>query len=466
MDQCGCSHLISAAGVDVEDILKARPVRHAILPSLEELLYSRPVAHYPYSKIWDEAQWDPYLVLQTSGSTGLPKPITYNLRVPATVDAQSLLEDTTPADGPGYRRMRPCLHFRGRLLSSFAPFHTIGSTRMLALSVFGETVLVYPFRKGEASAAAVTAAIAHGNPDTAWLSPGVLVQMSRWAAGLSALAKLKRVSYGGSSLPRSAGDLISEQTHLSSIWGSTETGGLVLGQLDASDWDYLSFYPEYNGLEWRIASDRGNDKTVAAIVDPSSACYEPVIVKKKELLAYQAIFSVFPSLEQWRTGDLYTKHPTKPHTWKYAGRSDDMVCLATGNSFHPQGSEDRMTGHGLASGCVIFGQDHLQPVMLIELTEETTCRVSESSRDYDRVEEAIWKLVDSVNMDEPPRSKVARTHIIFAGPAKPFLRTSKGTIQRRATVAAYKDEIEAVYAMHGDVAGYTLGRTGKTGRDC
>ena len=46
---------------------------------------------YPYDKTFAEARQEPFVILHTSGSTGLPKPI----RVPngslATVDAQHLL---------------------------------------------------------------------------------------------------------------------------------------------------------------------------------------------------------------------------------------------------------------------------------------------------------------------------------------------------------------------------------------
>lgn len=65
------------------------------LPSQLELLavdkVDDHVPVYPYDKTFDEARQDPFVVMHTSGSTGLPKPI----RVPngslATVDAQHLL---------------------------------------------------------------------------------------------------------------------------------------------------------------------------------------------------------------------------------------------------------------------------------------------------------------------------------------------------------------------------------------
>lgn len=44
--------------------------------SIDNLLDSTPVPHVPYTKTFDEAEWEPIAVLHTSGSTGTPKPIT------------------------------------------------------------------------------------------------------------------------------------------------------------------------------------------------------------------------------------------------------------------------------------------------------------------------------------------------------------------------------------------------------
>lgn len=47
----------------------------ATIPELAELVEESPVEHYPYEKTYDEARFEPFCVLHTSGSTGLPKPI-------------------------------------------------------------------------------------------------------------------------------------------------------------------------------------------------------------------------------------------------------------------------------------------------------------------------------------------------------------------------------------------------------
>jgi acyl-coenzyme A synthetase/AMP-(fatty) acid ligase len=56
-------------------VLEKRPVTVVLLPELLDFLDEEPVSPYSYNKTFVEARQDPFVVLHTSGSTGLPKPI-------------------------------------------------------------------------------------------------------------------------------------------------------------------------------------------------------------------------------------------------------------------------------------------------------------------------------------------------------------------------------------------------------
>lgn len=45
------------------------------------------VPHFPYDKTYEEAEWDPLVVLHTSGSTGLPKPVVARVGMMSIGDA-------------------------------------------------------------------------------------------------------------------------------------------------------------------------------------------------------------------------------------------------------------------------------------------------------------------------------------------------------------------------------------------
>lgn len=77
MEQTDCKAIFTATGVLVNDILSARPMKHAVIPALDDLLEWEQVPHYPYEKTYEEAQHDPYIVLHTSGTTGDPVSTTF-----------------------------------------------------------------------------------------------------------------------------------------------------------------------------------------------------------------------------------------------------------------------------------------------------------------------------------------------------------------------------------------------------
>lgn len=43
--------------------------------SLQQWFPTEQVAHFPYDKTFEEAEWEPFVVMHTSGSTGFPKPV-------------------------------------------------------------------------------------------------------------------------------------------------------------------------------------------------------------------------------------------------------------------------------------------------------------------------------------------------------------------------------------------------------
>lgn len=102
---------------NIEKILKVRQMKRVDVPELTYFLDESPVSHYPYERTFAEARHDPFAILHTSGSTGLPKPIVLVHGLLATMDAQRLLE---PIEG----RILQLLHLENsRIFSAFPNFH-------------------------------------------------------------------------------------------------------------------------------------------------------------------------------------------------------------------------------------------------------------------------------------------------------------------------------------------------------
>lgn len=102
----------------VDQLLEQRSMKVVPLPEVLELLDRAPVTTYPYTKTFDEARQDPFVVLHTSGSTGLPKPIIVPNGSLCTTDAHHLLP---PIEG----RLSQSQYFMTphRAYSTFPNFH-------------------------------------------------------------------------------------------------------------------------------------------------------------------------------------------------------------------------------------------------------------------------------------------------------------------------------------------------------
>lgn len=83
----------------VEDFLRQRPMNVLDIPETDHLLDAESTQSFPYDKIFDDVIQDPFCLLHTSGSTGLPKPVSWSHGLVGTMDAVRLLPPTEGDDG-------------------------------------------------------------------------------------------------------------------------------------------------------------------------------------------------------------------------------------------------------------------------------------------------------------------------------------------------------------------------------
>jgi long-subunit acyl-CoA synthetase (AMP-forming) len=89
IDRCDCKLWVLPAQRlgRVDQILATRDMKIAHFPEQLELLNKDSVSEYPYERAFAEVRHEPFVVLHTSGSTGLPKPIVVSHGSIATPDA-------------------------------------------------------------------------------------------------------------------------------------------------------------------------------------------------------------------------------------------------------------------------------------------------------------------------------------------------------------------------------------------
>ncbi|KAI0021598.1 hypothetical protein F4780DRAFT_270976 [Xylariomycetidae sp. FL0641] len=400
----------------IKQILAKRDMRVLGIPGAEHWLEPQPVKHYPYTKTYEEARLDPFVVLHTSGSTGMPKPVVQKHGTYTTVDAFTTLTEL------GYAPTYPASCAGSRVYLGFPLFHCAGVTMLLPGPIYvGFTTVLGPFPPSAESANGIHL---YGDVQETCLPPPTLMEVAKDPTHLENLGRLKMATFGGGPLPQHVGDLISKRTSLLNCMGATECGVLPNQITDREDWAYMSASPLL-GHEYRYVSDD---------------LYEQVIVRKPELELYQGVFATFDELDEWPMKDLYSKHPTKDNVWLHRGRADDIIVYSTGEKLRPIEMESIITSHPAVKAALVVGAGRFQSSLLIEAVDPP-----ESEEQERALLEDIWPSAQEANNASPSHARIHKHMVAFTKMDRPMLRAGKGTVQRKPTLDLYAAELDAIY---------------------
>ena len=388
------------------------------LPGLDSLLASAPNS-VPYNFDFEQIKREPILILHSSGSTGLPKPVTMTHGSFAVVDNDRnfpkvpgrLNHDLTTWDFPP----------GSRLYVPFPPFHLAGFFNNILVPLYTKTVPVCGPPLSLPSGGLVGEILRHENIRGSFLPPTITAEIYHEHDGPELLKSLSVLCYAGGPLTEDIGNELVKHVSLCQFYGSTEVGQVRQLLPNRDTWQYIEFHPSSNH-EMQPAED--------------DAC-ELVIYADKESEDFSALNHNFPGLHEYRTKDLFRPHPSKPGLWKFHARRDDILVLSNGEKLNPIPMETGMTASSGVAGAVVVGQGRARVALLVELQRDHTLG-------SDPVE-SLWPLVNQLNASIPSYGRVSRSMIIIADPAKPLARAGKGTVIRKLTVAAYENELNALF---------------------
>ena len=223
-------------------------------------------------------------------------------------------------------------------------------------------------------------------------------------------------------LVRHAGDTISKYCHILNTVGSTEAATPPTFLTDPEDWMYFHYDSRMKGIQFRNIGD---------------GFYEQYLMRHPSTDRYHSMWYTFPDSHEYETKDLFTKHPSKPNLWLYMGRSDDVIVLSNGEKLNPTSMEQTLREDPDIKEILIVGQTRFEPAALIEPA---------NGKKLEDVVKGLEPYLAEANKKASAHAKLDKDHIALTLPEKPMLRTAKGTVRRGATVEAYAEEIDHIYA--------------------
>ncbi|KAI0481939.1 hypothetical protein GGR56DRAFT_684376 [Xylariaceae sp. FL0804] len=414
----------------VQPWLREREMLAVEVAPVEKWFPEQQVAPFPYNRTFEQAEWEPLLVLHTSGSTGLPKPVVARNGMLAVGDAFR--------DLPEWHGTYPFICEWARVAKRhFIPmplFHAAGMYIFLTTVIWYKTPVALGLVDRPLSSDSVVECLEHADVEGAILPPAILEDMSQSESYIKPLAKLKMVVFGGGNLARDAGNrLVEGGVAVTNAISATEFLPFPhYLQRDPNMWQYFLFNSEVFGADWR--KHEGEDDV-----------YRLVVKRKDKNPGLQGFFYTFPDDDEYDTKDLYKPHPTEPDQWIYYGRSDDIIVFSNGEKLNPSTIEQIVGDHPELKGTLVVGAQRFQPALIIEPTQQP------SSEDEARqLIERVWPTVVRANKETVAHGQIGKEYIMISNPAKPFARAGKGTIQRAHTVKLYQDEIDGLYERAGE----------------
>ncbi len=342
LEQTCCSQLLY--GPEVESLIAPIVAEHSStlhvhpIQPIESLIHPD-TPHYPFNKTYQQAKWDPILVLYSSGSTGPPKPIIFKHAAFAVADSDRNLPTV-----PGRVNQNISLwNFseKSHFYTPFPLFHMAGIFSYTMVPIFYPTATPVLGPTSAPPTGALVNDILDQFPRLkALFSPPIMIEQLLQIPGTVAKCeRLKFVLYAGAMLSQSAGDALTKVTDVCQFYGQTETGpiqGLVARR---EDWASLEWHPATEVVMERFD---GIDKDSGLSGEPE--IYEMTMHRNPALESVRALSCNYPEVPVWHTKDLFTKHPTKPGLWRFYGRTDDFVVLSNAGKFNPVSVEMAVSG--------------------------------------------------------------------------------------------------------------------------
>ncbi|KIK56246.1 hypothetical protein GYMLUDRAFT_76195 [Collybiopsis luxurians FD-317 M1] len=345
------------------------------------------------------------IIMHSSGTTGLPKPIYHAPSYLLLYATCHCMPEQKEAYFPNVSTL-PLYHRFGLLAPS------------LALSI--GLLCVLPSASIIPTAREALSALRNTNARSIVTVPSILEDMLKMPEldALTTLKKLDFVAFGGAPMKETVGtELVEKGVKLLNHWGTTEISSIALIQPISKDYDWHYVVPRQDiGLEIEL-------------VDASTRSYR--------LIGHPDGWS-----KPFYVQDALEMHPTPlTNQIRILGRTDDLVVLVTGEKVRPTIFEQTVAEHPLVKDALVFGDGRPHPGLLVELCETFT-----HESDCDAFIHTLEPYIEHGNSFIDVHGKILMNMLVLTFTTeKPLIRTDKGSLAQRANYAAFDQEIRRSY---------------------
>ena len=285
----------------------AHKLHVAEVPNLDEL-NNKKYPHNPYTKTFDKASHEPLVAFHTSESTGLLKSVVWSH---AFVVAYVRMSQLDPP--PGFESQNRLFQVN-RLFFMLPPFHAANHYTALCNAICNRTIIIYPLAAAISTAQIMMDAFKYTTADVAMVSPVIVADIGKESAMLDFVAeRLETLVYVDEDVSQALGHPITSRMQLMNIYGSSEMGVPSLIRPESAwsreDWKFVNIHPD-TGIEFEYNSE---------------GLHELCVVRNPKFESYQPVFELYPDLEKFASGDLFSRHPSNPRLWRHQGRADDII---------------------------------------------------------------------------------------------------------------------------------------------
>jgi acyl-coenzyme A synthetase/AMP-(fatty) acid ligase len=388
--------------------------------------------HYEYTKTYSKAHADPVMIVHTSGTTGMPKPVIWTNDMLASVDRLHTLPGSAATQVGGQS-----------IYCALPVFHTSGMTASLLTPVYLNTIIILGPSGVRPDKQTVLEVLRNAPVSAASFPPNLLEELLASPIHLKQLQKLKKIVYGGSPLSGWATHIIRTEFSgtVTSALGSTE-GGLWLTAPAPSPSDHgnFLFHPFMSACFQHTSADLYE---LVVLRTPQSETYTNFfrcVDSTPATLASQFGFDKGKAIPEFRTKDLFSPHQSKEGLWRYRCRKDDLVLLSGEVKMYAGAVEEAISAHPSVSAVLVGGQYRSRPFLLVESVRHIT-----TDQQQEEFVDDIWPTIDAENEKNHESARLQRELTIVVGVEKKMTLTAKGSVDRKVTLSAFEREIDQIY---------------------